>query len=57
MLLATHEMGFAKEVAGQVCFLDAGQILEEGPPEQIFEDPSEERTQQFLARIVAAGRL
>jgi len=57
MLLATHEMGFAKEVASQVCFLDAGQILEHGSAEQIFEDPQEERTQQFLSRVVKSGRL
>jgi polar amino acid transport system ATP-binding protein len=57
MLLATHEMGFAKEVASQVCFLDAGQILEHGSAEQIFEDPHEERTQQFLSRVVKSGRL
>jgi polar amino acid transport system ATP-binding protein len=57
MLLATHEMGFAKEVASQVCFLDSGQILEHGSAEQIFEDPHEERTQQFLSRVVKSGRL
>jgi polar amino acid transport system ATP-binding protein len=57
MLIATHEMGFARDVARRVCFLDAGVILEEGTPEQIFSAPSEPRTQQFLARIVAAGRL
>jgi polar amino acid transport system ATP-binding protein len=57
MLLATHEMGFAKEVASQVCFLDAGSILEHGPAEQIFEEPREERTQQFLSRVVKSGRL
>jgi polar amino acid transport system ATP-binding protein len=57
MLLATHEMGFAKEVASQVCFLDAGQILERGSAEQIFEEPREERTQQFLTRVVKSGRL
>ena len=57
MLLATHEMGFAKEVASQVCFLDAGQILEHGSAQQIFEDPQEERTQQFLSRVVKSGRL
>jgi polar amino acid transport system ATP-binding protein len=57
MLLATHEMGFAKEVASQVCFLDAGQILERGSAQQIFEDPHEERTQQFLSRVVKSGRL
>ena len=49
MLIATHEMGFARDVANRVCFLDAGAILEEGPPEQIFGAPREERTQQFLA--------
>jgi polar amino acid transport system ATP-binding protein len=57
MLLATHEMGFAKEVASQVCFLDAGSILERGPAAQIFEEPREERTQQFLSRVVKSGRL
>ena len=57
MLLATHEMGFAKDIATRVCFLDQGVILEEGPPEQIFTSPREERTQQFLQRIVAAGRM
>jgi polar amino acid transport system ATP-binding protein len=57
MLLATHEMGFAKEVASQVCFLDAGSILERGTAQQIFEDPKEERTQQFLSRVVKSGRL
>jgi len=57
MLIATHEMGFARDVAHRVCFLDAGRILEEGPPEQLFGAPREERTRQFLQRIVAAGRL
>jgi polar amino acid transport system ATP-binding protein len=57
MVLATHEMGFARDVADRVCFLDGGVILEEGPPAQIFSAPLEPRTQQFLARIVAAGRL
>jgi polar amino acid transport system ATP-binding protein len=57
MLLATHEMGFAKEVASQVCFLDNGSILERGSAQQIFEDPKEERTQQFLSRVVKSGRL
>ena len=57
MMLATHEMGFAKEVSSKVCFLDEGKILEEGPPEQIFGDPTEARTQAFLKRIVDAGRL
>ena len=57
MLIATHEMSFAREIANRVCFLDAGLILEEGPPEQIFSAPREPRTQQFLERIIAAGRL
>jgi len=57
MLIATHEMGFAREIASRVCFLDGGLILEEGPPERIFAAPREARTQQFLQRIVEAGRL
>jgi polar amino acid transport system ATP-binding protein len=57
MVVATHEMAFAREVAHRVCFLDAGRILESGPPAEIFSAPKEPRTQQFLARIVAAGRL
>jgi len=57
MLIATHEMGFARDVASRVCFLDAGRILEEGPPAQIFAHPKEPRTRQFLERIVQAGRL
>jgi polar amino acid transport system ATP-binding protein len=57
MLIATHEMGFARDVANRVCFLDAGIILEEGTPRHIFETPREARTQQFLQRIVQAGRL
>ncbi|MFB7669088.1 amino acid ABC transporter ATP-binding protein [Kitasatospora sp. NPDC056138] len=57
MVLSTHEMGFAREVADQVCFLDGGVVLEQGPPEQVFGDPQQERTRQFLGRIVAAGRL
>jgi polar amino acid transport system ATP-binding protein len=57
MLIATHEMGFAREIADRVCFLDAGVILEQGRPEEIFGAPREPRTQQFLQRIVAAGRL
>ena len=57
MLIATHEMAFARDIADRVCFLDQGVILEEGPPEQIFSSPHEPRTQQFLARIVEAGRL
>ncbi len=57
MLIATHEMGFAREIANLVCFLDGGVILEQGPPEQIFSEPQEPRTRQFLQRIVEAGRL
>ena len=57
MLIATHEMGFARDVAHRVCFLDDGVILEEGTPAEIFEAPREPRTQQFLQRIVEAGRL
>ena len=57
MLLATHEMGFAREVASQVCFLHQGKILERGTPQQVFENPQEERTQQFLSRVIQAGRL
>jgi polar amino acid transport system ATP-binding protein len=57
MLIATHEMSFARDVAHRVCFLDEGVILEQGPPGQIFSAPREPRTQQFLQRIVEAGRL
>jgi polar amino acid transport system ATP-binding protein len=57
MLIATHEMGFARDIAGRVCFLDEGVILEQGPPAQIFSEPREERTKQFLQRIIAAGRM
>ncbi|MFM9443924.1 amino acid ABC transporter ATP-binding protein [Streptomyces acidiscabies] len=57
MVLATHEMGFAREVADQVCFLDGGVVLERGSAEQIFGAPRQERTQRFLRRIVEAGRL
>jgi polar amino acid transport system ATP-binding protein len=57
MVIATHEMGFARDVADKVCFLDDGAFLETGPPEQIFTRPVEARTQQFLQRIVDAGRL
>jgi polar amino acid transport system ATP-binding protein len=57
MLIATHEMGFARDVAHRVCFLDDGVLLEQGPPERIFTAPREARTQQFLQRIVDAGRL
>ncbi|MBI2719606.1 MAG: amino acid ABC transporter ATP-binding protein [Rhizobiales bacterium] len=57
MLLATHEMGFAREVASKVCFLYDGVVHEEGPPQKIFGDPKEERTRAFLKRIIEAGRL
>jgi polar amino acid transport system ATP-binding protein len=57
MLIATHEMGFARDIAKRVCFLDDGQILEQGTPQQIFASPREPRTQQFLERIIEAGRL
>ena len=57
MILATHEMGFARDVADRVCFLDEGVILEEGPPAEILSAPKEERTQRFLQRIISAGRL
>ena len=57
MLLATHEMSFAREVSSRVCFLDDGQICEQGPPEQMFTEPAHPRTQAFLKRIIAAGRL
>jgi polar amino acid transport system ATP-binding protein len=57
MVIATHEMGFARDIANRVCFLDAGVILEEGPPEQIFSDPQNPRTRGFLQRIIEAGRL
>ncbi len=57
MIIATHEMSFAREVADKVCFLDSGVILEEGSPAQIFSEPREPRTREFLARIIEAGRL
>jgi polar amino acid transport system ATP-binding protein len=57
MIIATHEMNFAREVANKICFLDSGVILEEGPPSQIFGDPQEPRTQAFLSSVLAAGRL
>ncbi len=57
MLLATHEMGFAKEVASKVCFLYEGVVHEEGPPSQIFGNPTQERTRAFLRSIIEAGRL
>jgi polar amino acid transport system ATP-binding protein len=57
MVIATHEMSFARDIADQVCFLDDGRILEQGRPEEIFSSPREPRTQQFLQRIIEAKRL
>jgi polar amino acid transport system ATP-binding protein len=57
MVIATHEMGFARDIANRVCFLDGGRILEQGPPARIFAEPREARTRQFLNRIIEAGRL
>ena len=57
MVIATHEMSFARDVANRVCFLDEGRILEEGPPDRIFSEPQNERTRRFLDRIIAAGRM
>jgi polar amino acid transport system ATP-binding protein len=57
MLIATHEMSFARDIADRVCFLEAGHILEQGPPNKIFTSPENPRTRQFLGRIIEAGRL
>jgi polar amino acid transport system ATP-binding protein len=57
MIIATHEMGFARQAADRVCFLDGGRVLEQGPPAQVLGDPEEARTRQFLRRIIEAGRL
>ena len=57
MVIATHEMGFARDIADRICFLDAGVILEEGPPDQMFSAPSNERTRRFLQSIIDAGRM
>jgi polar amino acid transport system ATP-binding protein len=57
MVIATHEMGFARDIANRVCFLHAGSIVEEGSPEQIFSDPEQPETRRFLDRIIAAGRM
>jgi polar amino acid transport system ATP-binding protein len=57
MLIATHEMGFARDIASRVCFLADGQIVEQAPPDRLFSEPSDERTRRFLRRIVDAGRL
>jgi len=57
MVIATHEMGFARDIASRVAFLDEGRILEERPPNEIFSAPREARTREFLQRIIEAGRL
>ena len=57
MLIATHEMGFARDIANRVCFLEEGKIIEDAPPGELFTDPKDERTRRFLRRIVEAGRL
>jgi polar amino acid transport system ATP-binding protein len=57
MLIATHEMSFARDIADRICFLDDGVILEQGTPEELLSQPREPRTQQFLQRIIEAGRL
>jgi polar amino acid transport system ATP-binding protein len=57
MIIATHEMGFARDIAHRVCFLDDGRIVEEGPPSSMFSEPREARTRQFLQRIIDAGRM
>ena len=57
MVIATHEMGFARDIADRICFLDAGQILEQGPPATIFGNPQQARTRQFLDRVIQAGRM
>jgi len=57
MLIATHEMGFARDIARRVCFLEEGRIIEDAPPAELFSDPKDERTRRFLRRIVDAGRL
>jgi polar amino acid transport system ATP-binding protein len=57
MIIATHEMGFAGDIADRICFLDKGQILEEGPPSQLFGDPREARTREFLQRVIESGRM
>jgi polar amino acid transport system ATP-binding protein len=57
MVIATHEMGFARDIADRVCFLEEGRIIEEAPPAELFSEPRDERTRRFLRRIVEAGRL
>jgi polar amino acid transport system ATP-binding protein len=57
MVIATHEMGFARDIANRVCFLEDGLIVEDAPPKELFSEPKDERTQRFLRRIIDAGRL
>ena len=57
MLIATHEMSFARDIANRACFLAGGRIVEQGPPAELFSSPRDERTQRFLRRITDAGRL
>ena len=57
MLIATHEMGFARDIANRVCFLEEGRIVEQAPPSELFTAPKDERTQRFLRRIISAGRM
>jgi polar amino acid transport system ATP-binding protein len=57
MIIATHEMGFAGDIADRICFLEQGQILEDGPPSQLFGDPREPRTREFLDRVIQSGRM
>lgn len=57
MILATHEMSFAREVSDLVVFLEQGRLLEKGTPDQIFGDPQEGRTREFLNRVLETGRL
>ena len=57
MVLATHEMGFAREISDTVCFLESGRVLEHGTPEEMFSDPEQPETRDFLARVIASGRL
>lgn len=57
MLIATHEMGFAREIAHRVCFLEEGRIIEDAPPAELFTNPKDDRTRRFLRRIVEAKRL
>ena len=57
MIIATHEMGFAGDIADRICFLDQGQILEDGPPAPLLGDPREPRTREFLQRVIESGRM